>query len=294
MSRGEKAKVYVFSAVPDALVNVFVQDGSGKTVSEVHQLKKGILEYTAEIPKDKSVSSLNLQFQLVAFNDVNTESVSLKIKDTDKPLKIETVTFRDKLEPNVKEKWTVKVTGNDKEKINAEVLANMYDMSLDQFAANSFSWTKLYTPFVIITSYGINNYLQQQNYQKRLRYFEDKYVTVPQFNWFDGDFLYSLQGYASGVVVQEGVKAPAYAPPPSPIAGAKFKTARAAVAEDKIEVVQNVVPEALNAPKMDAGKEDALDKVAVRQNLNETAFFYPDLKTDAEGNVNFEFTSPKH
>lgn len=293
LSRGEKAKVYVFSAVPDALVNVFVQDGSGKTVSEVHQLKKGILEYTAEIPKDKSVSELNLQFQLVAFNDVNTESVSLKIKDTDKPLKIETATFRDKLEPNVKEKWTVKVTGNDKEKINAEVLANMYDMSLDQFAANSYSWRKLYTPFVIVTSYGINNYLQQQNYQKRLRYFEDKYVTVPQFNWFDGDFLYSLQGYASGVVVQEGVKAPAYAPPPSPIAGAKFKTARAAVAEDKIEVVQNVVPEALNAPKMDVGKEDALDKVAVRQNLNETAFFYPDLKTDAEGNVNLEFTSPE-
>ena len=48
---------------------------------------------------------------------------------------------------------------------------------------------------------------------------------------------------------------------------------------------------------MDAGKaaanEEALDKIAVRQNLNETAFFYPDLKTDSEGNVNFEFTSPE-
>ncbi|WP_253297129.1 hypothetical protein [Chryseobacterium sp. PCH239] len=98
---------------------------------------------------------------------MNTESVSLKIKDTEKPLKIETVTFRDKLEPNVKEKWTVKVTGNDKEKMNAEVLANMYDMSLDQFAANTYSWRKLYTPFVIVTSYGIRNYLEQQSYQKR-------------------------------------------------------------------------------------------------------------------------------
>ncbi|KAB1231428.1 alpha-2-macroglobulin family protein [Chryseobacterium viscerum] len=297
VSRGEKAKVYVFSAVPDALVNVFVQDGSGKTVSEVHQMKKGILEYTAEIPKDKSVSDLNLQFQLVAFNDVNTESVSLKIKDTEKPLKIETVTFRDKLEPNAKEKWTVKVTGNDKEKINAEVLANMYDMSLDQFAANNYSWRKLYTPFVIVTSYGIKNYLQQQNYQKRLRYFEDRSIAVPQFNWFDGDFSYVLQGEVAGVMVQEGVKAPAYAPPPSPIAGAKFKTARAAVAEDRIEVIQNVVPEPVKAPKVETpppgSSEENLDKVAVRKNLNETAFFYPDLKTDAEGNVSFEFTSPE-
>lgn len=299
LSRGEKAKVYVYSAVPDALVNVFVQDGSGKTVSEVHQMKKGILEYTAEIPKDKSVSDLNLQFQLVAFNDVNTESVSLKIKDTEKPLKIETVTFRDKLEPNAKEKWTVKVTGNDKEKINAEVLANMYDMSLDQFAANNYSWRKLYTPFVIVTSYGIKNYLQQQNYQKRLRYFEDRYIAVPQFNWFDGDLFYSISketvllGYSN----QEGVKAPAYAPPPSPIAGQAKGIRRKAIAEDKISISQNVVPEAM-ASNADGvldhdDVEKDLDKVAVRKNLNETAFFYPNLKTDAEGNVSFEFTSPE-
>ncbi|MEJ5049532.1 alpha-2-macroglobulin family protein [Chryseobacterium culicis] len=293
VSRGEKVKVYVFSAIPDALVNVFVQDGSGKTVSEVHQLKKGILEYTTEIPKDKSVSDLNLQYQLVAFNDVNTESVSLKIKDTEKPLKIETVTFRDKLEPNSKEKWTVKVTGNDNEKINAEVLANMYDMSLDQFAANSYSWRKLYTPFVMVTSYGIRNYLEQQNYQKRLNYFADRYIAVPQFNWFDGDISYVLQGRVAGVQIQQE----AYAPPPSPIAGARFKTARAAVAEDKIEVMQNVVPEPVKAPKVETSppgsSEENLDKVAVRKNLNETAFFYPDLKTDADGNVNFEFTSPE-
>lgn len=288
LSRGEKVKVYIFSAVPDALINVFVQDGSGKTVSEVHQMKKGILEYTAEIPKDKSVSDLNLQFQLVAFNDVNTESVSLKIKDTEKPLKIETVTFRDKLEPNAKEKWTVKVTGNDKEKINAEVLANMYDMSLDQFAVNNFSWRKLYTPFVIVTSYAVRNYLQQQNYQKRLKYFQDRYIAVPQFNWFDGDFLYTLQGRAAGVMVESNMA------PPSPIAGARFKTARASVAKEVVDnaAIDIMAPDADGVIDQD-DKPKELDKVAVRQNLNETAFFYPDLKTDAEGNVSFEFTSPE-
>ncbi|RLJ33120.1 MG2 domain-containing protein [Chryseobacterium sp. 7] len=288
LSRGEKVKVYIFSAVPDALINVFVQDGSGKTVSEVHQMKKGILEYTAEIPKDKSVSDLNLQFQLVAFNDVNTESVSLKIKDTEKPLKIETVTFRDKLEPNAKEKWTVKVTGNDKEKINAEVLANMYDLSLDQFAVNNFSWRKLYTPFIIVTSYAVRNYLQQQNYQKRLKYFQDRYIAVPQFNWFDGDFLYTLQGRAAAVMVESNMA------PPSPIAGARFKTARASVAKEVVDnaAIDIMAPDADGVIDQD-DKPKELDKVAVRQNLNETAFFYPDLKTDAEGNVSFEFTSPE-
>lgn len=282
-SRGEKAKVYVYSAVPDAIVNVFVQDGSGKTVSEVHQMKKGILEYTTDIPKDKSVSALNIQFQIAAFNDVQTQSVTLKIKDTEQPVKIETVTFRDKLEPNSKEKWTVKVSGNDKEKVNAEVLANMYDMSLDQFAVNTFSWQKLYTPYSLVTSYDIRQYLLQQYYQKRLKYYNGRYVEVPSFNWFDGDFdSYGLRGRVAGIQVENMAM-------PAPVA-AQAKMARkmeVAVGDEEAQT-----DSAVSLNEMTAVKEN-LEKVPVRQNLNETAFFYPDLKTDAEGNVSFEFTSPE-
>ncbi|MDM1556181.1 MULTISPECIES: alpha-2-macroglobulin [Chryseobacterium] len=293
--RGEKAKVYVYSAIPDALVNVFVQDGSGKTITETHQLKKGILEYTADMPKDKSVSELNLQFQLVAFNDVQTETAALKIKDTEKPLKIETVTFRDKLEPNSKEKWTVKVTGNDKEKVNAEVLANMYDMSLDQFAVNTYGWDKLYTPFNIITSYDVREYLLQKSYQKRLKYFNGNYVTVPNFNWFDGSLFYSLGGNG-GVSPKLRRKGAPGAMPAAPIA----RNSAVAIEEvvmtgygQKLEGKVAGVQVADSAVAEQSESKESLEKVPVRQNLNETAFFYPDLKTDAEGNVNFEFTSPE-
>jgi uncharacterized protein YfaS (alpha-2-macroglobulin family) len=295
-SRGEKAKVYVYSAIPDALVNVFVQDGSGKTVSEVHPLKNGVLEYTTDIPKDKGVTALNIQFQIAAFNDVQTQTVTLKIKNTEQPLKIETVTFRDKLEPNSKEKWTVKVSGNDKEKINAEVLANMYDMSLDQFAVNSFSWQNLYTPYSIVTSYDIRQYLLQQYYQKRLKYYNGKYVEIPNFNWFDGDIyqMYTQIETTTGVANQEGVKAPAYAPPPSPIArdGSAREVVLAKASAMKVSAAGVQDTEADQALDKEGSKEN-LEKVPVRQNLNETAFFYPDLKTDAEGNVSFEFTSPE-
>lgn len=299
LSRGEKAKIFVFSAIPDGLVNVFIQDGSGKTTSEVHPLKKGILEYTIDIPKDKNVSELNLQFQMVAFNDINTQVISLKIKDTERPLKIETVNFRDKLEPNVKEKWSVKVTGNDKEKINAEVLANMYDMSLDKFAVNNYRWNKLYTPVRRIVSYDVQNYLQERGYQKSLDYFSGNSVEIPSFNWFDEDNTFTFyRGDAAGVVVG-GAKRSSYSPaPPVAMARKSMIVTNGIVADDKIEVIQNVVPEAVKAPKMEvppSGLSDkaGLDQVAVRQNLNETAFFYPDLKTDADGNVNFEFTSPE-
>ncbi|REC50362.1 alpha-2-macroglobulin family protein [Chryseobacterium pennipullorum] len=289
-SRGSKAKVYVYSAVPDALVNVFVQDGTGKTISETHQLKKGMLEYTADIPKDKNVSDLNLQFQLVAYNDVNTQTVILKIKDSEKPLKIETVTFRDKLEPNSKEKWTVKVTGNDKEKINAEVLANMYDMSLDQFAANQYSWDRLYVPFKVSVSYDIREYLLQKRYQKRLKYFTGQYVEVPQFNWFDQQLFYD-RSINSGMVNQE-VAIRGYASPPAPMAKASVRMSRRLETESGVDSVEGEAA-AYDQSAGAAKKEESLEKVPVRQNLNETAFFYPDLKTDAEGNVSFEFTSPE-
>ncbi len=105
------------------MTNIFVQNGSGKTVSEVRQFQNGVLEYVIDIPKEKDVNSLNIQFQVVAFNDVQTQTIGLKIKDSEQALKIETTTFRDKIEPNSKEKWSVKILGNEKEKINAEVLA---------------------------------------------------------------------------------------------------------------------------------------------------------------------------
>ncbi len=293
VSRGEKVKMYVYSAIPDALVNVFVQDGSGKTLTETYQLKKGILEYTADIPKDKSVSQLNIQFQVVAFNDISTESVTLKIKDTEQPLKIETVTFRDKLEPNSKEKWTVKVTGNEKEKINAEVLANMYDMSLDQFAVNTYSWNRLYVPFNIVSSYVLRSFLTQRSYQKRLQYFNGNYVDVPNFNWFDGDIYSNLAGSVRGVSVYNTAL-----PAPSAIARESrveevVMTGYARSKKAVSKVASEVVAEQADAVADQAEQKEDLEKVPVRQNLNETAFFYPDLKTDAEGNVNFEFTSPE-
>jgi len=294
-SRGEKAKVYVYSAVPDALVNVFVQDGSGKTVSEVHQLKKGVLEFTTDIPKDKGVSALNIQFQIAAFNDVQTQSVTLKIKNTEQPLKIETVTFRDKLEPNSKEKWTVKVSGNDKEKVNAEVLANMYDMSLDQFAANSFGWQNLYSPYSIVTSYDIRQYLLQQYYQKRLKYYNGKYVDIPNFNWFDGDFdSYGLRGRVAGLQVNNiAMPAPAVAAREAMIEEVVVKGYAKKANMASAAKVSEQEADAAGGNLDKAESEENLEKVPVRQNLNETAFFYPDLKTDAEGNVSFEFTSPE-
>ncbi len=284
--RNEKAKIYVYSAISDALVNVYVQNGNGETLTEQKKFRNGLLEYEVVFPKDETIDQINVQFQLVAFNDVKTESVNLKIASDKNPLRIETVTFRDKLEPGKKERWTVKVLGNDKEKINAEVLANMYDKSLDQFASNSYSWQQLYQKYFIMNSYGINENLKQENYSKRVPYLKTKYINVPDFNWFEGGIYgipvisYQMES-VSGIRNQNGLKK-------------ESLTRMSAKAEVVMDAAAPPPAQQSEYPGQDGPmKDENLEKIPVRQNLNETAFFYPNLLTDKDGNVTFEFTSPE-
>lgn len=284
--RNEKAKIYVYSAIANALLNIYVQNGDGKTVTEQRKLKNGVLEYEVAFPKDESIGQLNIQFQLVAFNDVQTQTVHLKITSDKKPLRIETVTFRDKLEPNSKEKWTVKILGDDKEKINAEVLANMYDKSLDQFAANSYNWQKLFNKSYIFNSYGINENLTQKYYRKRLNYFNGKNIQTPNFNWFDEGIYGNREMVMYDMVVSEKISSSA--------AKAETKNMRAKTQDGLGAPPPPPVPNEQEDPGQDGPIENEdLDKIPVRQNLNETAFFYPNLLTDKDGNVTFEFTSPE-
>ncbi len=282
--RGEKAKVFVYSAIPDALVNIFIQNGKGETVTETKSLKNGILEYETMIPKDESISRVNLQFQLVAFNDVKTESVDLKIADSKDDLKIETVTFRDKLQPGQKEKWTIKISGADKDsstplRVTAEVLASMYDKSLDQFAVNSWYWRNFYAPFYQ-SSYDLRNNLQQQYYNKRVAFLKNYNINSPEFNWFDGGIVYESFAVAAPVADKASLEEVV-------VTGMGMKKESRNLSYATKTVDSAVVKEQNIESKTD------LDKIPVRQNLNETAFFYPNLLTDKDGNVSFEFTSPE-
>ena len=284
--RNEKAKIFVYSAIPDALVNVYVQNGNGETLTEQKKFKNGLLEYEISFPKDESIDQINVQFQLVAFNDVKTESVNLNIASDKKPLRIETITFRDKLQPGKKEKWTVKVLGEDKERINAEVLANMYDKSLDQFASNSFSFRQIYQKNFILNSYGINENLAQENFNKRVPHLKQKGVNIPEFNWFDGRFGGDFfTDTVSGVQISESKNVNIKI---RGMASAKMEV----MADSSIPPPPVAKQSAATSVLINQDKTD-FEKIPVRQNLNETAFFYPNLMTDKDGNVTFEFTSPE-
>lgn len=304
VDRNKKVELFIYSAIPNALVNIFVQDGKNPQKLEQKTLKQGLLKYEIALPADESIENLNVQVQLVALNDVQTENFNLKIKSEKTNLTIETTTFRDKLEPGKKEKWVLKISGDGKERLNAEVLANMYDQSLDQFAANSYNWRSLKQNYFQFNNYTIYEGLETQSYSKRFPYVNYININTPQFQWFDNDFLYgnvemTLEGKVSGLEVQreskamatqEGFKTASYSPPP-PVSTSEIYDAVEEIDENGYVIKINGV--SVTPRKKVVDKNEKLETIKVRQNLNETAFFYPELKTDKDGNVEFEFTSPE-
>ena len=83
------------------------------------------------------------------YNTHDTRSQLINIPWTEKELNIQLVTFRDKLQPGSDESWQLKISGPNKDKVNAEVLASMYDQSLDVFAKSPYE--KISFPTATIT-----------------------------------------------------------------------------------------------------------------------------------------------
>lgn len=268
LKQNEKGSIYIYSAIPNAKVDIYVQKGDGETYTIRKGLSNGVLHYEVENQMSEAFPQLDVQVQLVAYNDIQTQNVNFIYLSEKQPLRIETITFRDKLQPNSKERWTVKILGNDKEKVQAEVLANMYDKALDQFASNSYSWTPLRRTYSIIKHYAISKRLTYQHYNDEFEYLSEKYIEMPFFEWREEQ--YYMESFpmprmaALAEIAAEG----------APMA---FKSM--AVADSGLSANQEEV--------------ENLAKVPVRDNLKETAFFYPNLLTDNEGNVQFEFTSPE-
>ncbi|MDR2236199.1 MAG: hypothetical protein LBE92_08750 [Chryseobacterium sp.] len=306
--RGSQAVIYAYSAVPDASVNIYFQDGQGKKTMERRKMTNGMLTYTFPVSHEKNITKYNVQFVLAYYNDMQNQFVRINVKEEKDPLKIELTTFRDKVEPGTKEKWSVKISGRNNEKVIAEVLANMYDKSLDKFVPNTYEFIKYYRPATPIEDYNIYNLTQTLEWYQKVNYLETKGIYLPRFNWFDEDVFYKLlvkYGLTTdmdGDGVDDMKDQCPTVPGIASLNGCPAYNTQMAVAESvsssarekgrfEGEDKMGLSNKKDKAPE-EKQKED-LNEVQARKNLNETAFFYPDLKTDAQGNISFEFTTPE-
>ncbi len=234
-----------------------------------------------------------MSYAFVKHNRVYKGNQAFSIPWSNKDLNISYETFRDKLLPGANEKWKVKITGNKGEKIAAEMLAGMYDASLDQFKTHNWYKPNIWPGLYNTIYWNINGFTKVNSEEFNRREYE--YLTAPNKSY---DQLLTSEGgrYLEGYTLS--MQKVSAAPPPSPGNPAL---------EEKIEEIKSdaVVSRSLagkvagvrvkesDTATNNEQKTTDNSSVQIRKNFNETAFFFPDLRTDAEGNIEFSFTIPE-
>ncbi len=211
---------------------------------------------------------------------------------TNKDLQIKYETFRDKLEPGVKEEWRITVLGNKKETVAAEMVATLYDASLDAIYKHDWS-------LFLFNQRSLRNGFQNQQFSSetgQVFYDENNLVGVlsdeprnaPSINNFG---LYSSeQARSRGVIYDMAVPMMAQGATGRAAMKSKVNDVSASFSVSEKQLVKFVPPRVIEQDELVSEKKTEPQPVKLRTNLNETVFFYPNLQTDSSGNIVIKFT----
>ncbi|MCB0661370.1 MAG: alpha-2-macroglobulin [Saprospiraceae bacterium] len=224
--------------------------------------------------------NINFQFSYVQQNRFFNHQRKVTVPWSNKDLEVSFSTFRDKLEPGSKETWSIKVSGQKKDQVAAEMLVSMYDASLDAFAANS--WTFSPFPTVGIRAWPSAIGFQVQHGQLLSRNWQTFYnVSDPAYPFLNFKYIGNQYGRGDALMMDMAV-------------GSVEKRSNMRNEAMEADVAEMEPPRTAEpAPTIEEVPDEEIqetDDVPIRTNLKETVFFYPDLKTDKDGNVIFSFT----
>lgn len=183
----ENVKLKIGSASEDITITVEIEKNHKIISSHFIHLNNEIK--TIKIPvTEKDRGGFAIKWHAVNYNEFNKGSLTISVPYEEKNLHIETITFRDKLKPGAQQTWAFKIKGDKKESIAAEVLASMYDASLDEF--KSHGWEFNPNPQSYYRSYRNNNSARKSFGTKNFRIRNQSYPTnnfkryYDQLNWF--------------------------------------------------------------------------------------------------------------
>ena len=258
-----------------------------------------------------------VNWMFVKHNRFYSANEIIQVPWTNKDLKIEYATFRDKTLPGSEEKWKVKITGNKKEKVAAEMLASMYDASLDQFYPHNWYKPHIWPTFSNNKHWsGNQNFSAAQSDNEDRTWKDDKhfaksyddllssFVFSPYYRnraaplwWLNPlDYVYSevrnprlmrlsKEGKRGEEMLSMSQTAPSAEGNVASFRGNKFQHDMNPDARWNADGVSDQFDnEPIQKPS---------DQVQIRKNFNETAFFFPDLKTNENGDIEFSFTIPE-
>ncbi|MFD2823078.1 alpha-2-macroglobulin [Lacinutrix iliipiscaria] len=298
---GDLVEITLASAAQDLYVTVDIEKDHKIIKQDIVHLNAN--KKTISIPVTQNdVGGFSVHYSLSAFNSYQASSLNIAVPYPKTELEIETLTFRDELQPGTDETWRFKIKGPQGEKVSAELLASMYDASLDQFTSPGWNFNPIQQPHYYSNnrrnagrSYGTKGF-RVYNPHKNTAYYA--YQSYDQLNWFG---FYFGQGHymyrdTNMMVRSENIQEVQVAAAPLEEAEADatneisygFKSEKALIYNHRTEQSGGHFTSEITKKE-----ESDFSGVTIRKNLQETAFFFPQLQTDAEGHVSFSFTTPE-
>lgn len=255
--------------------------------------------------KEEYASGIVLNYSFVKQGKCYTRMMSIARPLPEKKLNIAWKTFRNRLTPGQKEEWTLKITTPDGKPAKAQLMSVLYDKSLDQIAPHFWNLSLDFYQS-LPNCYWKHNLTFRPFYLNGVyptKYYDEKQLDVDKF---DGKFfsyyaymqaveLSKLERSSGGTVESVRIKKDELVKEEGrvmKIRGSKMvRVGAAAPSANKVFDVVEEMPQFVGGSGSDVGLY--LDNVQVRENLNETAFFYPALESDNNGNVAIRFTLPE-
>ncbi|MBE9465133.1 alpha-2-macroglobulin [Dyadobacter subterraneus] len=242
--------------------------------------EKRIFEFSVTEADRRSYS---VDYLFVKHNRIYAHDEVVKVPWLNKDLQIEYLTFRDKTLPGSKEKWKIKITGYKKEKVAAEMLASMYDTSLDQFHPNQ--WIKPDLWREILDNDAWNSF---DNFSDgaAITNLSDYLIPSMSLNKIYDEFFWQNFGRIvfkgnKGKTINRNTLA-------EKVPGVNLESSLAVV---QLADEQHAKMESPVIPDKPAIKKEITNNI--RKNFSETAFFFPDLLTNEKGEIEFSFTMPE-
>lgn len=291
---GDKAQFLIGSK--ESNVHVILEVERMGTLLKRDHLVLNNEQKLVEIPiEEKHRGGIGVHYVFIKNNRAYTGANLLTVPYTNKELDIQFESFRNKLLPGQQEEWKLKIKDKKGEKAAAEMVATLYDASLDQFRPNNWYfdiYSKYFLNFkwddqgAFSISHSDLIALDWNNYPSPV------FRQYDELNWF-GLRTGMYHNYMSGGVMprktkdhQEGAFEDSM-PAPGGISEVSMNKG----VEKKVTPNQQAglpLPDATITPK-----PGNLGNIAARKNFSETAFFYPQLMTDADGSVIIKFTIPE-
>ena len=285
------ATVYIGSSEKNVYLLYDVFAGNKRLESKRIELSDSVVSFRFPYKKEYGDGIL-VSMAFVKDGRLYSHNARIMKPAPEKKLQLKWTTFRDKLRPGQQEEWKLTVLYPDGRPAEAEMLATMYDASLDKiYSAHKLDFGVDFHCVVPLTywntSYMRNAYLYVDFPLKRFRAVPLEY----------SELIIPSTGRMEAVVVGYGGGSPR-----ATLTGAlKIRGRSAANAVMNQEAVTDMVlqeemVETSAQEKVEMGSSEELAEtgdIQIRENFAETAFFYPQLRTNEKGEVSISFVLPE-